>query len=389
MTKRNFCGGFFQTAAAIGALTWFTTCLAAAQPETPDATPETTPETAPQAIPQVTPGDAELELAGAKSPPRSVTGFYENDGRTMRGFAKSDRHYTDGQGIALAWHENAGDGIADALNLDADGTALGLTLVQQLFTPDNIDQPITPDDRPYAGYLYLGGYWQRQLNSPRHAGVDVFDHVELDLGVVGPSSGGELNQEWVHDLFEQPDPDWDTQLEDEFAYNLSLRRKWRMTWVVDENPDAASPFNPQTWAWQLIPEVGLDVGNVYRRVHAGATARFGFNLPDDFGPARLIDPGSATGKPVQGLSSYVFVTAIGRYVEWNTFIEGSNQRNPSRSVSLEPFFGEFAAGFGVDWRKNNWVFNATYHQFVFTREFEQQTTTDGLGTIALRAMYEF
>ncbi|MEM1028669.1 MAG: lipid A-modifier LpxR family protein, partial [Planctomycetota bacterium] len=148
-------------------------------------------------------------------------------------------------------------------------------------------------------------------------------------------------------------------------------------------------FAPGVWGLQLIPEVGLDVGNVYRRVNAGGTLRFGFNLPDDFGPARLTDPGSATGQPVQGLSTYAFVKGIGRYVEWNTFIEGSNERNPSRSVSLEPWVGEIGGGFAVDWRRGNWTFSATYQQLYFSREFEEQTTDDGLGAIALRALYEF
>lgn len=379
MSMQHFTGGFWWVAAGIGGLLWLAASGALAEPESVDGEPTPSVEAAP--------GYAELELAGARQAPLSLTVFYENDGRLMRSFAESDRHYTSGQGFAIAWHEHAGNGIADALNLDADGTALGLTLVQQMYTPDNIQASVAdPDDRPYAGYLYLGGYWQRQQNDTNQSGVDVFDHVELNLGVVGPSSASDFNQEWVHDLFDQPDPNWDSQLGDEFVYNLTLRRKWRIDLF-----SASTGFEPEPdrWVWQFIPEVGLQVGNVYRRVHAGGTLRYGFNLPDDFGPARLIDPGSATGRPVQGLSTYVFGKVIGRYSAWNTFIEGSNRRNPSRSVSLEPFSGEFAAGFGVDWRKNNWVFNATYQQFIFTREFEEQTTTDGLGTIALRVLYEF
>lgn len=315
--------------------------------------------------------------------PASLSLFFENDGTFTRPNHNSDRHYTSGQGFAIARHQNGGDGIADALSLDADGTAFGLTLVQQIYTPDNISVSVPdPDDRPYVGYLYLGTYWQRQHEN-------VFDHVELDLGVVGPSSLAEQTQEWIHDLFAEVDPNWNTQLGDEFAYNLTLRRKWRfMLWEEGE----ASPgggYQPEVWGLQLIPEVGLDVGNVHRRINAGGTLRFGFNLPDDFGPARLIDPGSATGQSVQGLSTYAFVRGIGRYVEWNTFIEGSNERNPSRSVSLEPWVGEIGGGFAVDWRHGNWTFGAAYQQTYFSREFEEQVTDDGLGSIALRVLYEF
>ena len=312
----------------------------------------------------------------------SFTIFYENDGSFLRPGANSDRHYTSGQGFSVAWHQDAADDWADALDLDHDGTALGFSVVQQMFTPRNIrlaDPP--PDDRPFAGYLYLGGYAQRQYGNQ-------FDHLELDLGVVGPSSGAEFNQEWVHDLIKEPDPDWSSQLGDEFTYNLSYRHKWRMD--LTPRTGAYGTLEPaDEWGLQLLPEVGFDVGNVYRRAHAGAALRLGFNLPDDFGPGRLIEPGSATGQPIRGLSTYAYVKAVGRYVEWNTFLDGSNSRNPSRSVSKQPFLGEFTAGFAVDWQYNNWVCNISYGQTHRTREFDTQSTNDGFGHLAVRLQYQF
>jgi hypothetical protein len=290
----------------------------------------------------------------------------------MRPNGFTDRHYTSGQAVALTWHDPAGDHLADTL---------GLILAQQMFTPNGITNPNPPlDDRPYAGYLYLGGFWQREHDN-------TFDHLELDLGVVGPSSGAEFNQEWVHDLFDDDDPDWSTQLGDELAVNLSWRRKWRIDFEPFDNPQNLA----DDWAWQFIPEAGIDVGTVYRRAHVGGLLRYGFNLPDDFGPGRLIDPSSATGRSIRkGVGTYFYVKAVGRYVEWNTFIEGSNRRNPSRAVSLEPFLGEFTAGFSVDWRtRNNWVFSVDYGQTYFTHEFEEQKTDDGLGHIAIRVRHEF
>jgi hypothetical protein len=309
----------------------------------------------------------------------SLAVYFENDGSFLRPNGNTDRHYSSGQGLGLTWHEDAGDGIADTLGLPYDGTALGLTLVQQMFTPDEIDEPRGPNDRFYAGYLYLGGFWQREYRN-------TLDHVQLDLGVVGPSSGAEFNQEWVHDLFKQPDPDWSGQLRDEFAYNLSWRRKWRL------GPSAGlAPLDEEKiWSWQLIPEVGVDLGNVYRRAHAGGIARFGFNLPDDFGPGRMTDPRSATAAvPPRGFSTYAFAGVTGRYVEWNTFIEGSNTRNPSPSLSLEPWQGEVTAGFAVDWRTDNWVCNVAYSQTYFTHAYEEQETEDGVGRISLRVRYDF
>ncbi|MEO1235958.1 MAG: lipid A deacylase LpxR family protein [Planctomycetota bacterium] len=314
--------------------------------------------------------------ADPKPSPVSFTVFFENDGTFVRPNENTDRHYTSGQGISVAFHENGGEKVIDALGLPHDGTAFGFVLGQQIFTPEVITEAIPdPDDRPFAGYLFLGTFFQREHNN-------VLDHLQLDLGITGASSLAETAQEWIHDITGDPDPDWSSQLESEFAFNVTYRRKWR----VDLGRTVAynTPLD-----WQLIPRFEVDVGTVLRRVSVGTDLRVGVNLPDDFGAARFIDPGSATGKPLKGVSHYAFVRVIGRYVEWNTFIEGSNYRNPSPAVSLEPFFGEAAAGVAIEWRRHNFVFNATYLQSIFTREFEEQTTTDGLGSFSLRAIYEF
>ncbi len=352
---------------------------ALAQPGDPADPPPAAPRPA-------APVDAALAASfDASAPPThtttaSLTLFYENDGTFLKPNHYTDRHYTSGQGFAVMWHDPAGDRLARALNLDADGTALGLTVVQQMFTPNNIDNPVPdPNDRPYAGYLYVGGFWQR------HRG-NVFDHVELDLGVVGPSSLAEPLQEWVHDVTDSPDPNWDGQLGDELAVNLAYRRKWRLD-LGPAMSDAGTM--PEDFRWQLIPEVGLDVGTVYRRAHVGATLRGGINLPDDFGPGRLTDAGSATGRPLRGFSAYGFAQAIGRYNEWNTFIEGSYSRNPSPSVSLVPFTAELSLGFAIEWRRGNWVFQTAYRQTLLTDEFKEQIPTNTIASVALRAIYEF
>ena len=311
------------------------------------------------------------EGATSDQRPVSLSIFYENDGTFVRANGYTDRHYTSGQGFAVMWHPQSAE-----VHVDGPTNAFGLTLVQQMYTPANITTPRPrPDGRFYAGYLYLGGIWQRQDGN-------VFDHVELDLGVVGPSSGADAVQEMVHDVFDELDPDWSTQVEDELAINLTLRRKWRVD--LGETEVAGTPLQ-----WQLIPRAEVDVGNVYRRAGVGTDVRFGYHLPDDFGASSMTDLGAATGRPVDGFSWYVFGSAVGRYVEWNTFLDGSNTRDPSPSVSKEPFVGEFAAGFAFEWRKSNWVFNTSYTQTHLTRDFETQREHDAYGSLAVRFLYEF
>lgn len=311
---------------------------------------------------------------------RTAPSFYfENDGTFLRPNDHTDRHYTSGQGASVAWR-GAGRGIADGLGLPAENrTALGLVVAQQMFTPDNVDEPPRPGDRPYGGYLYLGGFWQREHR-------EVFDHVQLDLGVVGPSSLAEQTQEAVHAFSYADDPDWSRQLRDEVQVNLTLRRKWRLD--LGETTLAGRPIG-----WQLIPRAELDVGTTYRRVGAGALVRAGYRLPDDFGPGRLVDLASETSdgyaERKSGLSTYVFGQAVARYVEWNTFLDGSYGRNPSPAVSKEPWVGEFSGGFAVEWKRHRMHARLAYMQTYSTPTFELQGRGNTVGSLALRVILSY
>ncbi|MEE9404284.1 MAG: lipid A deacylase LpxR family protein [Algisphaera sp.] len=304
--------------------------------------------------------------------------YFENDGTFMRPNDHTDRHYTSGQGVSVAWR-GAGRKWAQSLGIKADGTAMGLVLAQQMFTPDDIELTPAPGDRPYAGYLFAGGFWQRQWGG-------VFDHVQLDLGVVGPSSLAEETQEAIHAFSYAPDPDWDTQLRDELAVNLTLRRKWRLD--LGESSLGGRPMT-----LQLIPRVEADLGTVYRRVGAGVMLRYGYHLPNDFGPGRMLDLASEINRPFEGraagLSTYVFGRALGRYVDWNTFLDGSNARNPSPSVERIAWVGEFSGGFAVEWKRYNLHTRLAYMQTYTTREFETQGSENTVGSLALRVTYRF
>lgn len=327
----------------------------------------------------------EVDVAAPLGEPGSVVAgpsrsfYFENDGTFVRPNDNTDRHYTSGQGFSVAWR-GAGRGIADRLGLPAsDRTAMGVLFAQQLFTPDNIAQPREADDRPFAGYLYVGGFWQRQRN-------DVFDHVQVDVGVVGPSSLGEQVQELVHEFTDADDPDWDGQLGDEFQFNLTLRRKWRFD--LGQTSLAGRQID-----WQLIPRAELDVGTTYRRAAVGGLVRVGYRMPDDFGPGRLLDLASETSDFLAdrdtGLSTYVFGQAVGRYVEWNTFLDGSNSRDPSLSVSREPFVSELSAGFAVEWKRHGVHTRVAYLQTVSSREFETQDGGNTVGSIAARVILSY
>ena len=125
----------------------------------------------------------------------------END--TLTG---SDNNYTNGLGVTWVSGElDAYDdekfirkwgkfwsflpGIAD----DGSNTYAAWSIVQEMHTPDDIDNPNPPEsDQPYAGILYVDSVLYARNGPWTHA-------WELKLGVVGPASQAEDVQKWFHE----------------------------------------------------------------------------------------------------------------------------------------------------------------------------------------------
>jgi len=271
------------------------------------------------------------ENSGQKKPEQFVVSpYWENDGTVLKPNHSTDRHYTNGAKITVTHHPDW-QWVKDLENLPGRPggdieTALGYAIGQNIYTPDRVDEPEKrrPKDRVYAGYLYGGLYLQRDNG-------DLFDHIELNVGVIGPSARGKQTQQNVHKLFDLDEPlGWDDQLDDEFAFDLIYLRKWKVQWGP-EGEDVQS---------QLIPETGFMVGTVNRNFTFGLTGRVGVNLPDDYGAGRVLAPVAATGK--NKLGYYMFVRAGGKVVQYNRFLTGLN---------AEPFVGEVQVGMALQYKR--------------------------------------
>lgn len=71
---------------------------------------------------------------------------------------------------------------------------VGFSIGQQIFTPQDIQRrDLIDDDRPYAGWLYLGAAFHNK-NYRR------LDTLELQIGVIGPASLAEEAQNLVHEV---------------------------------------------------------------------------------------------------------------------------------------------------------------------------------------------
>jgi len=287
--------------------------------------------------------------------------YWENDGSLFTPINGDDRHYTNGIGIELGFRNPSYEQWEPYLLLPKDFEdprfAVGFQLRQFAYTPEDIDNPEPiEDDRPYAGWLTLGLFAQRSDDVK-------FDHVQLDFGVVGQFAGSQAGQEFVHAVLpDQVDPQgWDNQLANEFAFNLKYQRRWR-------TPKGRGAGLLQGAEYDLIGLAGFELGNVHINASVGGFARFGYNLPDDFGPGRLRDFADHTGNHDGDLSAYVFGRVEGRAVARNIFLDGNTFAN-SLSVDRKDFVAEAAIGIEVQYKG----FYASWTQSFFTEEFEGQS----------------
>lgn len=303
--------------------------------------------------------------------PFTVTIYTENDGSFHKKNNKQDRHYTNGLAISVAYQPEWAEKFAHFVPLgekyhEAD-TAAGFIAGHMMFTPELLSASrVVRTDRPYAGYLFAGVYVQRSNGG-------TFDHAQLDIGVTGPASQADHLQNDIHKWIDTDEAQgWKNQLHDEVTAQLTLRRKWRVDlWETGQLSD---------WGLeqQLIPQVEVAAGSVYRHVGAGATWRIGHNLPDDFGPGRLGDVASATGKPSEGHGGYGFVRVSGKVVEHDLFLDGNNYKS-SHGVDAETLAGEIQAGIEVFCHVDGWKLGVGYSQTFLSKQFQGQDGTDAYG----------
>ena len=292
-------------------------------------------------------------------------------------FSGSDQHYTNG--IRISWLSPEGDTVKplqtvrDFLEQIAQDenakTRFGLSLGQDMYTPeDRATTQLITDDRPYAGWLYGG----MSLHSVTEFGQgrQQQESVEINLGVVGPWSLAEETQDLVHDVrlidtFEG----WDNQLRTEPGLLVNYERKWRLF----------DPVELGFTEFDAIPHAGVSLGNIATEANAGGALRWGWNLPNDFGPPSLIHSVSAMDRrPNSSISLYAFAGLQGRFVAHNIFLDGNTFRD-SHSVDKKLWVGD--ANFGVALLFGR--FKIAYTNAFKSREFDGQNNYSRFGSLAV------
>lgn len=310
--------------------------------------------------------------------------YYENDM-----FTGTDHNYTSG--AKFSWiSANLEDYINDPclpkwvrhLNQVSEKVQPGafdsrnmvVSLGQAMYTPtDKMRSDLITDDRPYAGWLYLGLAYNAR--DDRH-----MDTVEIDIGMVGPASLARESQNFIHkvrgiDRFNG----WSNQLNNELGIQFVKERKKRILQI-------SHPGGPKIDA---ITHYGFSLGNVKTYANAGVEFRIGSYLPNDFGTSP-IRPASDSNAPLpvnvsRRLSDggvHAFVSVDGRAVARDIFLDG-NTFSDSHSVSKRYFIGDVAAG--VAWQ---WVGGKiTYAHYLRSKEFRGQKDAQSYGSITLSLEY--
>jgi hypothetical protein len=290
----------------------------------------------------------------------------------------TDRHFSHGTRIEcltspIQWMTDAADKLpwfrserARSSPKDEFKARASISLGQNIYTPEDTKATqLLTDDRPYAGWLYMG------FGVVANQGTERYDKLELEIGVVGPYSFAEDVQTFWHSMLGLQVPQgWDNQLDNEpgaVLYYEQTRRlgKQNIGWGLDAD---------------VLPFFGGALGNVFTYAEAGVTLRLGSDLEDDFGPPRIRPslPGSGYYRPEKGFNWYVFAGLEGRAVLYNIFLDG-NTFADSHSVDRKPFVGDLQAGLVVHWNR----FRITYTQIFRTKEFDGQDRGDLFGSVSL------
>jgi lipid A 3-O-deacylase len=306
----------------------------------------------------------------------AITFIEENDDFTMNG----DKHYT--QGIRLSYmhselHTPKWAGwLADRIphfGMKIDAPRVGYTLGQSIYTPDNLgaEQMIT-DDRPYAGWLYIGLVLQREgVTAKRH--IPVLDTFQFHTGVIGPESFAETVQNWWHDSTGFIIPrGWENQLKTEPGFVFKHLRQWKYS------------TGSEGFAAEFMPHIGGSLGNVATFANLGAMVRVGYNIPDDWGVHTIDSLGVQMGRrdDAKEFGIYGFATLDGRAVLHNAFLDGNTFRG-SHHIDKCPLVGELRTGVVVTFRRLDIA--ATYA--MRTREYRGQPSNDSFGSISLNAKF--
>ncbi|NVJ61916.1 MAG: lipid A deacylase LpxR family protein [Gammaproteobacteria bacterium] len=214
------------------------------------------------------------------------------------------------------------------------------TFGQVIVTPSNIEDPTpNPNDIPYAGLAFL-----HQVGIQDY-GV-VADKASVTLGIVGPSSGAESTQKYIHEITGSQQPKgWDYQVKDEIVFQVARGRAWKIWASENEHFDIVSGGD-------------IKLGTLESSINVGSVIRYGRYMADTYSSVLLND--DRTTNPININNGWYFYAGVSAnyignliYLDGNTFRE-----SPSIGYDRLQFNGQFGLtyafdGFSISLARNN------------------------------------
>lgn len=217
--------------------------------------------------------------------------------------------------------------------------AFGLSLTQNIYTPETQIDRAVPGEHPYAGYLAFGA-------AHLYTGETIGSSIEFQLGTTGKPSLAFEAQDLIHktcglDRWEG----WDDQIPAEMTFQFTARQDYRLPWL-----EITTPGGWQSDATFFTRE---ELGTVSIAAETGLYLRWGRNLPEgmqvtgnhagDYGVGLLSKP----DYDPTALSWYIRAGASIRYVARDLFIDGGVFHDFDRTCGRQPWIGEGQLGFGL------------------------------------------
>lgn len=251
----------------------------------------------------------------------------------------------------------------------------GVSLTQLMFTPEDpssFTQPV--GQRRYAGWLGLG--FSLHVKDDR-----ILNSTELTIGTTGSNSYAEHTQDFIHSVrdFEKFNG-WKDQIPNEITVDLSFVQKRRRDFLT---------YGSGILRMDGLTEWGTRLGTFRTDAHAGASVRFGYNLPADFSDARLSSTAyshryfGADSAYEGNWSAYFTAGAGGTGVLHDATLDGPLFHDFDTGNNREPFYAEIFGGFAVRYR----AVEISYIHSLRSKEYEEQDGAANFGSLAMRVRF--
>lgn len=248
----------------------------------------------------------------------------------------------------------------------------GLDLTQLMFTPERkLREPIY-GEHPYVGNLTLGLI--SLVKNEDRANV-----LELQLGTTGSPSLAKGSQHLVHKMWGMEQwPGWNNQLPSEMTANLFFKRYYRLRGLERHYGSGLETDALAYWH--------ADAGTVKVQAGGGMTFRFGYNLGNT-SPENSIRGATSAAPPfvynrtsVSNWGYYGYLHASARAVAHDLYLDGTVFHSSPDYVNKYPVVAEWGYGFGVTYKRTEFLFGLHY----ITKEYTRQESPQCVGVLQLR-----